>query len=174
MYMRVHPKMISGLFFLLKKVNITTFAHWNYSSTLPMIEPPRCSKRYTNCFSIIYMYTRRYELNQKLCTIRCSYVFRYKNVFFSFYLFGNNSLFTTVFNFLQKYPNACPSCTSEKFFRFSSYGSTRQISLYSSNFSFKLLSYLPLTRVRFYCFSLNFITFPYIPQTVVLNFSIDK
>ncbi len=45
--------------FLLKNINISTFAHWNYCSALPMVEPPRCSERYTNCLSIIYMYTQR-------------------------------------------------------------------------------------------------------------------
>ncbi len=44
---------------LLKKINIPTFAHWNYCSALPMVEPPHCSERYTNCSSIIYMYTQR-------------------------------------------------------------------------------------------------------------------
>ncbi len=62
MYVRVCPKMIFGaffFFFLLKKINIPTFEHWNYCSALPMVELPRCSERYTNYLSIIYMYTQR-------------------------------------------------------------------------------------------------------------------
>ncbi len=55
-------------FFLLRKVNIPTFAHWNYCSALPMVEPPRCSERYTNCLSIIYMYTQRFT-DEKICKV---------------------------------------------------------------------------------------------------------
>ncbi len=57
-------KWYSALFFFfwLKKVNIPTFVHWNYCSALPMVEPPGCSERYTNCLSIIYMYTQRVQL----------------------------------------------------------------------------------------------------------------
>ncbi len=50
-------------FFLLKKVNLPTFVRWNYCSALPMVEPPRCSERYTNCLSIIYIYTQRCTKN---------------------------------------------------------------------------------------------------------------
>ncbi len=48
----------SVFFFLLKKVNIPPFVHWNYCSALSMVVPPRGSERYTNCLSIIYMYTK--------------------------------------------------------------------------------------------------------------------
>ncbi len=45
--------------FLLKKVNTATLAHWNYCSALSMVVPPCCSERYTNCLSIIYMFTQK-------------------------------------------------------------------------------------------------------------------
>ncbi len=72
MYMHICPKMIfdTFFFFLLKKVNIRTFARWNYCSALSMVVPPRSSKRYTNCLSIIYMYSKPVSYMQ-----RCEWMF---------------------------------------------------------------------------------------------------
>ncbi len=56
-------------FCTLKKVNIPTFAHWNYCSALPMVEPPRCSEKYTDCLSIIYLYTQRWKLTVSVWTL---------------------------------------------------------------------------------------------------------
>ncbi len=72
-YARLASVYLTRIFVLMwTRLNKLTFTHWNYYSALSMVIPPRCSERYTNCLSVIYMYTQSLPLNILVdCKLQC-------------------------------------------------------------------------------------------------------